>query len=349
MLSSKGDYANDGPMIGKQRKGGSRGPRLWREGEAPPANMTLVPGGVFSMGSENFYPEERPLRQVRVDRFWMDAAPVTNSDFGRFVDDTGYVTEAEIPPDPERYPLMLEGMGAAGSLVFHQTRTPVDLSDPGQWWSFEIGADWRHPEGPNTDIAKLADHPVVHVSYTDALAYANWAGKALPTEAEWECAAWGGSSDQDYVWGSELMPGGRVMANTWHGLFPFANQSPHGWTRTSAVGAFPPNEWGLFDMIGNVWEWTSDWYSAGKSSPERQGPSCCIPSNPRGARRADSLDPSSPLVAIPRRVVKGGSHLCAPSYCQRYRPPARQPQAVDTSTSHIGFRCIIRIADPKAG
>jgi sulfatase modifying factor 1 len=297
--------------------------------------MRLIEGGVFAMGSDRAYPEEAPVRQVRVDAFWIDTAPVTNADFARFVAETGYVTVAEIAPDPADYPGMDPAMAQAGSAVFHKTAGPVDLSNPLNWWRFTFGADWRHPLGPGSSIEGLEQHPVVHVAYADAEDYARWAGKALPTEAEWEFAARGGLDGADYAWGSELAPGGMLMANHWHGLFPFANQMSDGWERTSPVGSFPANGYGLHDMIGNVWEWTADWYGEPRAAKD-----CCAIANPRGVTRRASLDPAS---GQPRKVLKGGSHLCAPNYCQRYRPAARHPETVETSTGHIGFRCVVRV------
>ncbi|WP_183611945.1 formylglycine-generating enzyme family protein [Novosphingobium hassiacum] len=305
--------------------------------------MIEVPGGTFTMGSERFYPEEAPCQTVRVDPFLIDEAPVTNSQFARFVAATEYVTVAEIAPDPADYPGMLPEMGQPGSAVFRKTTTPVDTSDPMQWWSFEFGADWRHPLGIGSSLDGLDDHPVVHVAYSDAEAYAKWAGKCLPTEAEWEFAARGGLEGAEYAWGDMLTPGGKPLANYWQGLFPFANTLEDGWERTSPVRTYPPNGYGLFDMIGNVWEWTSDWFAPRASAGQNR--SCCTPSNPRGPSRAASFDPQSPA-RIPRKVLKGGSHLCAANYCQRYRPAARHPESLDTSTSHIGFRCIKRA--PKA-
>jgi len=305
--------------------------------------MAFVPGGTFMMGSNDHYPEERPSHPVTVDGFAMDRHPVTNGQYTAFVGATGHVTTAEVPPDPAEYPGALPAMLYAGSLVFVQPPGPVDLRDVGNWWAFAMGADWRHPTGPDSSIAGLDDHPVVHVSYTDALAYAHWAGKELPTEAEWECAARGGLRGAEFAWGDELMPDGRPLANTWQGTFPWHNELLDGWLRTSPVGSFPPNGFDLVDMIGNVWEWTTDWYAAGH--PDAAQHACCIPSNPRGADREASIDPVQPDIRIPRRVIKGGSHLCAPNYCRRYRPAARFPEAVDTSTSHLGFRCIMRTPD----
>ena len=310
------------------------------------AGMRRLDGGRFRMGSERFYPEEAPVRTVRVDPFWIDEAPVTNAQFARFVEATGYITVAEVAPDPRDYPGLLPEMAQAGSLVFEKTRGPVDTSDVSQWWTFRFGADWRHPLGAESTLDALADHPVVHVAYADALAYAAWAGKALPTEAEWEYAARGGL-DAEYAWGDELAPGGAMLANYWQGLFPFANQMLDGWERTSPVRTYPANGFGLYDMIGNVWEWTSDWYAlpprnTGKAA--KRGGCCDVPANPRGGRERESYDARE---RIGRKVLKGGSHLCAENYCQRYRPAARHPQPVDSSTTHIGFRCVVRSEPPR--
>lgn len=307
--------------------------------------MVWIPGGTFAMGSENFYPEESPVRRVSVDGFWIDATPVTNRDYARFVTATGYRTVAEVAPDPARYPGMRPEMAQPGSLVFHKTAAPVDTGNPGNWWRFDFGADWRHPLGPGRDVEVLGlwDHPVVHIAYADGRAYADWAGKDLPTEAEFEFAARGGLEGADFAWGDELAPGGAMLANYWQGLFPFANQMLDGWERTSPVGTYPANGYGVFDMIGNTWEWTSDWWSEEPDTPRKKaGPSCCTFSNPRGGRLKDSYDPAQPRVRIGRKVLKGGSHLCAANYCQRYRPAARHPEMIDTATSHIGFRCVRR-------
>ena len=297
------------------------------------------------MGSERFYPEEAPVRQVSVDSFWIDTTPVTNRQFAAFVEATGHTSVAQVAPDPKDYPGMRPEMAHAGSLVFHKTAMPVDTANPAHWWRFEFGANWYHPLGLDSDVDTLDlwDHPVVHVAYADALAFAQWSGKDLPTEAEWEYAAWGGSEGQDYAWGDELAPAGAMMANYWQGLFPFANQLLDGWERTSPVGSFPANGYGLQDMIGNTWEWTKDWWSDKPEAPRKKAAqSCCTLSNPRGAKLKDSFDPAQPHVRIGRKVLKGGSHLCAANYCQRYRPAARHPEMIDTSTSHIGFRCIRR-------
>ena len=300
--------------------------------------MIWIPGGAFRMGSDRHYVEEAPAHRVIVDGFWMDATPVTNRQFAAFVEATGHVTVAERKPDPRDYPGALPHMLRAGSLVFSPTPRPVSLEDWSQWWSFKFGADWRHPLGPDSSIRGLDDHPVVHVAYPDALAYARWAGKSLPTEAQWEYAARGGLEGAEFAWGDELTPNGRHMANTWQGAFPFENTAEDGFERTSPVGSYPANGYGLFDMIGNVWEWTCDWYEP--RHPDEALKACCTPRNPRGGRQERSYDPLQPSVRIPRKVLKGGSHLCAPSYCRRYRPAARHPEPIDTSAGHVGFRCV---------
>ena len=304
------------------------------------ADVIRIPGGTFRMGSDRHYPEEAPVHRVTVDGFWIDRTPVTNRQFRDFVRATGHVTFAEKRPDAKDYPGTLPHMLYAGSLVFSPPNHPVDLRNWSQWWTLVKGADWRHPNGPKSNIHGLDNHPVVHVTYADALAFAHWAGKDLPTEAEWEFAARGGLDGAEFAWGDALTPDGRQLANTWQGAFPFQNLAQDGFERTSPVTAFPPNGYGLYDMIGNVWEWTSDFYVP--KHPADAPKACCIPENPRGGREDQSFDPSQPEIRIPRRVLKGGSHLCAPNYCRRYRPAARHPQPVDTSTIHVGFRCIIR-------
>ena len=301
--------------------------------------MIYLPGDTLTMGSENFYPEEAPLRRIRVDPFWIDETPVTNRDFARFVEATGHVTLAEIPPDPRYYRGMPPEMTRAGSLVVIPPPGPVDMASA-SWWHFVFGADWRHPTGPNSNLDGLDDHPVVHVSHADAVAYAAWAGKGLPSEAEFEYAARGGLEGADYAWGDELAPGGKIMANYWQGPFPHRNTCEDGYLRTSPVRTFPPNGYGLYDMIANVWEWTDDWYALPKVEKKKAG-SCCIPANPRGANRGQSIVKGDPS-RMPRKVLKGGSHLCAEDYCRRYRPAARYPQPVDTTTCHVGFRCVVR-------
>jgi formylglycine-generating enzyme required for sulfatase activity len=303
--------------------------------------MRRLEGGLFLMGSNLDYPEEAPARPVSVGAFRIDVHPVTNRQFAEFVAATGYVTTAETAPDPAQYPGLPPEFAKPGSLVFRKTRGPVDLHDVRQWWEFRLGADWRHPLGPGSSLDGLSEHPVVHVTAADAEAYARWAGKALPTEAEWEYAARGGLEAAKYAWGDELAPGGAMLANYWQGRFPYENTREDGWERTSPVGSYPANGHGLYDMIGNVWEWTADWYALWTQAPTAARP-CCAPRNPRGGVEEASYDPATPGAKIGRRVIKGGSHLCAASYCERYRPAARSAQAIDTSTSHIGFRCVVR-------
>ena len=291
--------------------------------------MTWIAGGDFRMGSDHHYAEEAPAREARVEGFWIDTAPVTNRQFARFVRETGWTTFAETAPDPADYPGAPPESVVAGSLVFTPPAGPVPLDNPGAWWRYVAGADWRHPLGPESGLAGLWEHPVVHVAWTDVEAYAAWAGADLPTEAEWEFAARGGPADTEFAWGDELTPKGRLMANTWQGQFPHQSLKPNGRFRTSKVGSFPNNGYGLADMIGNVWEWTRDTWTV----TNRPMSACC-------AEPAESFDPDAPT--IPRKVLKGGSHLCAPSYCRRYRPAARHAQSVDSSTSHVGFRCVVR-------
>jgi len=304
--------------------------------------MVLIEGGTFRMGSDKHYPEEAPVHRATVAPFWIDSTPVTNRQFKEFVRATGHVTLAEVPPDPKDYPGALPHMLYAGSMVFAPPAHPVDLRDWSGWWTFVKGASWRRPYGPKSNINALDSHPVVHVSFADVMAYAQWAGKDLPTEAEWEFAARGGLDGADYAWGDEFMPGGEHLANTWQGEFPHQNLAEDGFERTSPVRTFPPNGYGVYDMIGNVWEWTSDWYAPKHEADALK--TCCIPQNPRGGPETGSYDPRQPAIQIPRKVLKGGSHLCAPNYCRRYRPAARHAQQVDTAMSHVGFRCVVRHA-----
>jgi formylglycine-generating enzyme len=309
-------------------------------------DMIRVPGGSFLMGSDRHYPEEKPAHRATVAPFWIDRTPVTNHAFREFVDATGYVTLAEVPPDPKDYPGALPHMLKAASLVFTPPGRAVDLRNWSSWWAFTFGAQWRHPYGPGTTIDGLDDHPAVHVALQDVEAYARWAGKELPTEAEWEFAARGGLDGAEFAWGDEFAPGGRHLANTWQGEFPNENLKADGYERTSPVTAFPPNGYGLYDMIGNVWEWTVTWYAPrhepGAAAPAHASSCCGAATSPRANAEQASLDPCQPAVKIPRRVLKGGSHLCAPNYCRRYRPAARHAQQIDTSMSHLGFRCIVR-------
>jgi len=419
-------------------------------GRPPSRDMLWIPGGTFPMGSNSHYPEEAPLHPVSVEGFWMDRTPVTNAQFLKFVKATGHLTLAERPADPALYPDALPDRLVPSSIVFVPPGASVRLGDPYQWWQYVAGAHWRHPEGPGSSIKGREHHPVVHIAYEDALAYATWAGKALPSEAEWERAAWGGLEGVEFAWGSELHPGGQPRANTWQGPFPHHNSRLDGWERTSPVGSFPANGFGLLDMIGNVWEWTDDWYQehrtgvgesaggrgesreswgglgdsresggmrgetresegerwesrerwgsrehrgevrgagngevwnersswegersgsgkgvgrgsngAGQGNGEQPGDGgetgdggCCASLKESAHAEAEaraaansrqrSIDPASQHGQIPRKVVKGGSFLCAPNDCQRYRPAARLAQGIDTATCHMGFRCIVR-------
>ena len=309
--------------------------------DAPPhPDMIWVPTSTFRMGSNDHYLEEAPAHRVTVDGFWIDRYPITNERFARFVRATGHVTVAELPPNPADYPGALPELLHPGSLVFRKPDRAVDLRNIGEWWAFALGADWRHPGGPHTTLDGLESHPVVHVTFDDAEAFARWEGSSLPTEAEWELAARGGLDGAVYAWGDELMPGGRPMANFWQGAFPRENTLVDEWEGTSPVGTFPANGYGIHDMIGNVWEWTTDWYRARHSADAAKA--CCVPRNPRGGPMGESLDPRQPAIRIPRKVLKGGSHLCSENYCYRFRPAARFPEPIDTSTSHVGFRCIVR-------
>jgi formylglycine-generating enzyme len=307
---------------------------------AQSSRMIRIPAGSFLMGSDRHYPEEAPAHRVRVSAFEIDETAVTNRQFAAFVAATSYVTVAERPLDPAAYPNAVPHALLPGSLVFHMTPGPVDTRDVRNWWSWVPGASWRHPEGPESSIRGRKDHPVVHVAYADAEAYAAWAGKALPTEAEWEFAARGGLDGAEFAWGDELTPRGQHVANTWQGAFPWQNLASDGHAGTCPVKSFPPNGYGLYEVCGNVWEWTADWYAATHAAADPAKPTCCAGDNPRGPGREGSYDPAQP--PIPRRVVKGGSFLCAPSYCRRYRPAARHAQMIDTGMSHIGFRCIRR-------
>ena len=307
----------------------------------PAADMVWIPAGTFTMGSDRHYREEAPARDVSVDGFWMSSTPTTNAQFAEFVQTTGYVTVAQRPLDPADYPgAPIENL-VPGSMVFVPTSGPVDLRHLSQWWVWTPGASWRHPEGPHTTIDHRSDHPVVHLAVEDAQAYADWKGLALPTEAQWERAARGLANGASYTWGDEPESGDTPRANYYHGAFPYRAEPGYG--TTTPVGTFPPNDFGLVDMAGNVWEWTSDWYAEKRFADDD---SCCIPSNPRGGSEQDSLDANQPQFPIPRRVIKGGSFLCADEYCLRYRPAARRPQPIDTGMSHIGFRCAFNPSAP---
>ena len=278
--------------------------------------MKLVEAGTFRMGSAEHYAEEAPVREVSLPAFAISPYAVTNAEYAAFVQATGYATVAERPLDPADFPGAPAANLQPGSMVFTRTPGPVDLRHLDQWWRWVPGASWRHPEGPGSTIEGRERHPVVQVAYEDAVAYADWAGLRLPSEAEWERAARGGLEGAEFTWGQAPEPDGERLANYWHGDFPWRPEPGYG--TTAPVGSFPPNRLGLYDMAGNVWEWTTDWY---------------------GGSEQASRDPRQPQFAVPRRVVKGGSFLCADSYCRRYRPAARRPQMIDTGMSHIGFRC----------
>jgi formylglycine-generating enzyme len=304
------------------------------------AELLRVEGPTFRMGSNDHYPEESPVHSVSVDGFWMSATTVTNAQFSDFVRGTGYVTVAERPLDPADYPGAPVENLVPGSLVFRPSPGPVDLRHLSQWWVWTPGACWRHPEGPASSIGERGDHPVVHVAFGDAGAYAAWAGQALPTEAEWEMAARAGHDSLPFIWGDEAVPKGQYLANFFQGEFPWKNTGNDGFAGTAPVGSFPANDFGLFDMAGDVWEWTTDWYV--DRHPEDADKACCVPQNPRGPGMEASFDPEQPQFRVPRRVIKGGSFLCADEYCMRYRPGARRPQMVDTGMSHSGFRTVVR-------
>jgi formylglycine-generating enzyme required for sulfatase activity len=302
--------------------------------------MVWIEGGTFLMGSNSHYPEESPVHSANVNGFWIDRFPVTNAEFAAFVKETGYMTLAERPANAADYPGARPELLAPSSVVFKRPKRMVDLRNPYSWWAYVPGANWRHPQGPGAAASAFEDHPVVHIAFEDVEAYARWAGKGIPTEAEWEFAARGGLEGAVYAWGNEFEPEGKTLANTWQGQFPHENLLSDGYEWTSPVGSFPANGYGLFDMIGNVWEWTTDWYQLHKESTEAQ--SFCAAFNPQGGSAEKSVDPRMPDIRIPRKVMKGGSYLCAPNYCQRYRPAARMAQPIDTSTCHLGFRCIRR-------
>ncbi|MFD4440030.1 formylglycine-generating enzyme family protein [Nocardia sp. NPDC058519] len=286
------------------------------------------------MGSDRHYPEEGPAHRVEVDAFAIETRQVTNARYARFVDETGYVTVAERPLDPAEFPGAPAENLQPGSMVFAATAGPVDLRHLNLWWRWTPGASWRQPTGPRSSTQGREEHPVVHIAHEDARAYADWAGRALPTEAQWEAAARGGLDNTEFAWGNEPEPDGLALANYWRGHFPW--QPDAGYGTTTPVGTYPPNAYGLYDMTGNVWEWTDDWYAENHTGADL----CCAPRNPRGAAVEGSFDHRQPQFRVPRKVIKGGSFLCADSYCRRYRPAARRPQMIDTGMSHIGFRCI---------
>jgi formylglycine-generating enzyme len=297
-----------------------------------PHGMVWIPGGRFWMGTKHMEDAE-PLHQVEVKGFWMDRTDVTNEEFARFVRATGYVTIAERPLDPKEFPNLAPDELGAGSVVFTPPAGPVSLDQPLAWWRFVRGANWRHPEGPGSDLHGKEKYPVVHIAWPDAAAYAKWAGKRLPSEAEWEFAARGGRDRQDYPWGNELNPNGKWMANTFQGHFPDKNTAEDGYAGIAPVASFPPNDYGLYDMSGNVWQWVADWYRPDYYTQLRSKDPAIDPQGP-----SDSFDPQEPGVA--KRVQKGGSFLCTDQYCSRYMPGARGKGDPETGTNHLGFRCV---------
>lgn len=298
-----------------------------------PEGMVWIPGGEFWMGAEEF-PDAQPWHRVFLDGFWMDKTEVTNEQFEKFVTATGYVTIAERTPRAEDFPGAPPENLVAGSVVFSPPDHPVKLNDHFQWWSYVDGASWRHPEGPRSGIKDRGKYPVVHIAYDDALAYAKWAGKRLPTEAEFEFAQRGGLDRKPYAWGDEFQPGGTIMANTFQGHFPDKNTKEDGHAAAAPVGSFPPNNYGLYDMAGNVWEWTSDWYR--HDYYQQLAAAGTVTRNPQGP--ASSIDPSEP--GVKKRVHKGGSFLCTDQYCARYIAGGRGKGEPDTGTNHLGFRLV---------
>ncbi len=314
-----------------------------KESKADLKDMIHIPGGKFMMGSDKFYPEEKPEHEVTVDGFMMDIYLVTNEQYEKFVNETGYVTIAERPLLPEEYPTVDPALLIPGALVFQKSQGPVNLNDYHNWWAWVPGTSWKHPKGPESSLSGKEKYPVVHIAFEDAESYTKWIGKELPSEAEWEFAARGGLDGKNFIWGDTDVQYTAPQANTWQGEFPYQNLLVDEYEGTSPVGAFAPNGYGLYDMAGNVWEWTDDWYVANLDESADEFKSCCTPAvNPRVHSPGGSFDVRQPQIKIPRKVVKGGSHLCAPNYCLRYRPAARQPQMIDTGMSHIGFRCIVR-------
>jgi sulfatase modifying factor 1 len=315
------------------------------EQPAPPG-MVWIPGGEFTMGtiSPDSWPAERPAHRVRVDGFWMDATEVTNRQFAEFVKATNYVTTAEKPPIweemkkslPPNTPKPADDLLVPGALVFTPPNNEVPLDNVGQWWRWTPGASWNHPEGPDSNLDGREDHPVVHVSWDDAMAYCRWAGKRLPTEAEWECAARGGLTAKRYVWGDEPVDPSQPQCNIWQGTFPNYHSNNDKFVTTAPVKSFPPNAYGLYDMAGNVWEWCSDWYRPDTYKLQLEASRGNVIENPQGP--AESFDPAEPYTV--KRVHRGGSFLCNDSYCSNYRPSGRRGLTPDTGMSHVGFRCV---------
>ena len=294
-----------------------------------PEEMVFIPGGTFNIGSDTNYESEKSASDVTMDSFCIDRHEVTNAEFRQFVEATGYQTIAERPLSKEQFPTLSEEQRQPGSLVFQPPSEGIEQVAYLSWWHWTVGANWQHPYGPDSNIKGKDNYPVIHIAYDDAVAYANWKGKTLPTEAQWEYAGRGGLKDQDFSWGNRYSA---KKANTWQGIFPFLNTKQDGHLGTAPVESFPPNGYGLYDMTGNVWELTSDWYSVGHGGKEHS-------LNPTGPTKNASFDPTKPSEGS-LHVIKGGSYLCAKNYCSRYRPAARESQAPDTGTTHVGFRLV---------
>ncbi len=301
---------------------------------APPEGMTWIPAGTFAMGSDlEEFPDAQPVHDVYVDGFWMDETEVTNAEYAKFVDATGYVTVAERPLDPADFPGASPELLVPGAVVFAPPASAVPLDSNLRWWSYVPGASWKHPTGPDSNLDGLENFPVINVAYEDAEAYAEWVGKRLPTEAEWERAARGGLDQKPFVWGEELTPDGNFLANTFQGHFPEENTAADGFAAAAPVRSFPPNAYGLYDVAGNVWEWVADWYRPDTYAKNAAAGELTV--NPIGP--ADSFDPAEP--GVPKRLHKGGSFLCTDQYCSRYMPGGRGKGDIMTGTNHLGFRC----------